>query len=353
MTASDIINNLVGGKIKLSQAMQFARLLLLGRECKNADLDWVTKECNGYDNKLHVPDYRQIPCEIFAECSLPYYGVSSKPVEARDLDAELVKSSGASMYTMYIVQDVESIEKMMEKGSGNVITMNFPNEIEKLFIESLSFESRVLRVYQQANATYTNHILSSIKSRLINILLPYTQKEVASKVSASSKETVSDEHPVVAISYSWDNDEHENWVLQLATRLQAEYGIKVILDKWELRFGKLLPHFMEHAIRDSQRVICVMTPNYKKKSDGLEGGVGVEYSIISAEMQKDLKTEKFIPLLREGDFKQVTPVFLSGRDFVDMRDESKYDEKIVELARDIWNEPKCKKPEIGPRPKFD
>lgn len=69
MKASEIINDLVGGKIKLSQAMQFARLLLLGSEHAE-DLAWVTKECNGYDNKLHVPDYRQIPCQIFADYSL-------------------------------------------------------------------------------------------------------------------------------------------------------------------------------------------------------------------------------------------------------------------------------------------
>lgn len=352
MSASEIINNLVGGKIKLSQAMQFARLLLLGCDNKE-DLEWVTKECDGYDNKLHVPDYRQIPCQILAEYSLPYTGVSSSIVDARDLNNELVKASGASMYTMYIVQDVESLEKMLEKGKGNTISMTFPDEIEKLFIESLSSSFRVLRVYQQSNASYTAHILSSIKNNLINILLPIAQKETSIDAVAPTEEDSSDIHPVVAISYSWDNEEHENWVIKLATSLQADYGIKVVLDKWELKFGKLLPHFMEHAIRDSQRVICVMTPNYKKKTEGLEGGVGVEYSIISAEMQKDIKTEKFIPLLREGDFKRVTPVFLEGRDFIDMRDGQDFSKKIEELARDIWDEPRYKKPAIGKKPKFN
>ena len=351
MKASEIINDLVGGKIKLSQAMQFARLLLLGSEYAE-DLAWVTKECNGYDNKLHVPDYRQIPCQIFADYSLPYTGVSSSPVDAKQLDDELVKASGASMYTMYIVQDIESLEKMVENGNGHVLSMTFPNEIENLFRESLSSSFKVIRVYQQASSSYTAHIISSIKTRLINILLPIAQDESSSKAIAPAKEASTDKHPVVAISYSWDNDEHENWVVQLATCLQAEYGIKVVLDKWELKFGKLLPHFMEHAIRDSQRVICVMTPNYKKKTEGLEGGVGVEYSIISAEMQKDMKTEKFIPLLREGDFKKVTPIFLEGRDFIDMRDGQDFNKRIEELARDIWDEPRYKKPEIGRKPNF-
>lgn len=140
-------------------------------------------------------------------------------------------------------------------------------------------------------------------------------------------------------------------MLNLATHLQSKYGIRVILDKWEMKLGKLLPHFMEHAITDSQRVICVMTPNYKKKTEKLVGGVGVEYSIISAEIQKDIKTEKFIPLFRSGNLEDI-PVFLSGRDFTDMRDDANYEEKTEELARDIWNEPKCKKTALGSKPKF-
>ena len=128
------------------------------------------------------------------------------------------------------------------------------------------------------------------------------------------------------------------------------FGIDVILDKWEMKLGKLLPDFMAHAVTDSDRVICVMTPNYKKKSDRLTGGVGVEFSIISAEIQKNVKTDKFIPLFRNGED---VPTFLDGRDFVDMRDDSKYDEAIEELVRDIFNKPKYKKPELGAIPKLD
>ncbi len=161
---------------------------------------------------------------------------------------------------------------------------------------------------------------------------------------------VQEVHPKVFISYSWDGETHENWVLKLATDLRCGNGIDVILDKWEMKLGKLLPDFMAHAVTDSDRVICVMTPNYKKKSDGLTGGVGLEYSIISAEIQKNVKTDKFIPLFRSGED---APTFLAGRDFVDMRDDSKYSEAIEELVRDIFNKPKYKKPQIGAIPKLD
>ena len=96
--------------MKLSQAVQFTRILLLGSEYLE-EFEWVSKECNGYNNKLQVTDYRQVPCQILADSSLPYYGISTKPVDAHELNEKMVESSGASMYTMYVVQDVESLEK--------------------------------------------------------------------------------------------------------------------------------------------------------------------------------------------------------------------------------------------------
>ena len=168
----------------------------------------------------------------------------------------------------------------------------------------------------------------------------------------NSSPTSTSKPPKVAVSYSWDNEQHKAWVLKLATDLR-KLGIDVTLDVWDgMKFGKFLPHFMAHAVKDSDRVICVMTPNYKKKTDNLEGGVGVEYSIISAEIKEDVKTEKFIPLFRNGTEDDI-PTFLLGRSYVDMRDDSTYEEAVETLARDIWNEPKYKKPLIGSKPKFD
>jgi len=165
----------------------------------------------------------------------------------------------------------------------------------------------------------------------------------------------SEETPVVFISYSWDSPAHEAWVLNLATKL-CEHGVDAILDKWDLGpLGKPLPHFMESAISKSQRVICVMTPNYKKKTENLAGGVGYEYSIISAAIFGDgINTSKFIPLFRSGTDAESIPVALKGRKYVDMRDDAQFDEKLIhELLRDIHNAPKFKKPVIGVKPKFD
>ncbi|SIN64182.1 toll/interleukin-1 receptor domain-containing protein [Chitinophaga niabensis] len=160
--------------------------------------------------------------------------------------------------------------------------------------------------------------------------------------------------PIVFISYSWDSPEHEDWILNLATKLR-ENGVDAILDKWDIGFlGKLLPHFMETSIFKSHRVICVMTPNYKKKTENLTGGVGYEYSIITAEIFTDnINTSKFIPLFRSGTDADAIPTALKGRKYVDMRDDTQFDEKFIhELLRDIHEEPKFKKPAIGKKTKF-
>jgi len=161
--------------------------------------------------------------------------------------------------------------------------------------------------------------------------------------------------PTVFISYSWDSQEHENWIINLASKL-CDNGVNAILDKWDLgSLGKPLPHFMENSITKSQRVICVMTPNYKKKTENLAGGVGYEYSIISADIfTNGINTSKFIPLFRSGTDTDAIPIVLNGRKYVDMRDDSNFEDKFLnELLRDIHGEPKFKKPTLGKKPTFD
>ena len=51
-------------------------------------------------------------------------------------------------------------------------------------------------------------------------------------------------NPKLFISYSWSSQDHEAWVIQLATDLR-ESGIDVVLDKWDLKEGHDAHAFME------------------------------------------------------------------------------------------------------------
>jgi len=91
--------------------------------------------------------------------------------------------------------------------------------------------------------------------------------------------------PKVFISYSWDSEVHKVWVKHLADELFAN-GIDVVLDQYEMKPGDNMNHFMEHAVADVDKVLLILTENYKKKADRRGGGVGYEYSMINAEWYK-------------------------------------------------------------------
>jgi nucleotide-binding universal stress UspA family protein len=72
--------------------------------------------------------------------------------------------------------------------------------------------------------------------------------------------------PKAFVSYSWETDEHRDWVRELAARLRGD-GVDVTLDRWELQPGDQLPTFMERAVRENDYVLIVCTPHYKRRSN--------------------------------------------------------------------------------------
>ncbi len=63
--------------------------------------------------------------------------------------------------------------------------------------------------------------------------------------------------PNVFISYSWDSQEHEEWIINLATKL-CDNGVNAILDKWDLGpLGKPLPHFMSNQFQITKSFLFV------------------------------------------------------------------------------------------------
>ena len=154
----------------------------------------------------------------------------------------------------------------------------------------------------------------------------------------------------ILISYSWntknpeawdnkkleakDKEEHQAWVIKLATDLKNK-GLNIILDKWHLRLGESMTHFMERSVTNSERVLCILTPAYKEKCDNRKDGAGYEASIITSEMLQNVLTTKFIPVLRTGDWNESSPVFLNGRLGIDIRNDDEYDKKLTELVQGL------------------
>jgi hypothetical protein len=131
--------------------------------------------------------------------------------------------------------------------------------------------------------------------------------------------------PKVFISYAWENDDHKEWVVQLASRLRSD-GVESIIDQWELVPGDQLPYFMERAVKESAFVLIICTPKYKHRSDQREGGVGYEGDIMTAEVSVMQNRRKFIPVLRGPTWKDAAPIWLLGSKYICMWDEALEDE---------------------------
>jgi len=142
----------------------------------------------------------------------------------------------------------------------------------------------------------------------------------------------------IFISYSWDNENLQEWVLLLADIINQNGG-NAIVDK-KLKFGGHLRLFMEIHIKSADAVLMVLTPNYKNKAQNLSGGVGYEYNIITKELFKVINTnEKYIGVLREGNHESSVPDFIEDFKYVDLRNSPDYDKNLKLLLEQILKTP--------------
>ena len=142
----------------------------------------------------------------------------------------------------------------------------------------------------------------------------------------------------VFISYSWESEEHKAWVEKLATDLNKY--VHVIFDKWDLRPGNEIPHFMEQSVSRSDKVLCVLTPNYKTKCDNRKGGAGKEFSLITSEIARKNPPSKFIPILRSGNYGISCPIALESKLGLDFssNDPVIYEKMFKKLLSEIKEE---------------
>ena len=157
--------------------------------------------------------------------------------------------------------------------------------------------------------------------------------------------------PAAFISYSWDSEAHKAWVRQFAERLRSQ-GVKVILDQWELTAGRDRTHFMESNIVASDFVLVVCTPGYATKANKRDGGVGYEAMIITSQLAQRILQDKFIPVLRLGNFDDsAVPIWLQAKIGVDLRGDP-YDQKQYDILLKALHKANEVAPPIGPKPVF-
>ncbi len=140
--------------------------------------------------------------------------------------------------------------------------------------------------------------------------------------------------PKIFIAYSHDSEEHKNWVGDFSRELRS-YGINVVLDQWDLKYGEDVTLFIESNIRDSKKVLIICTDKYVEKTNNPQGGAGYERMIVSRELIQNASSNKFIPIIRQSSGQKLTPDFMGVRFYADFRDDSKFEVEIEKLAHSL------------------
>lgn len=154
----------------------------------------------------------------------------------------------------------------------------------------------------------------------------------------------------IFISYSWGNSEHQEWIVNLATRLMND-TVDVVLDRWSLKDGHDIFSFMEEMVKSDEifRVLIISNKKYSDKADTREGGVGTETQIITPSIYSKEKQEKFIPVVIERDEngEPFLPIYLKSRKYIDFSRIETFEDSYEELLRNILEAPSLPKPKIG------
>ncbi len=145
---------------------------------------------------------------------------------------------------------------------------------------------------------------------------------------------------LVFISYSWEDVAHKEWVRNLALRLIREH-IDVVLDQLAPSFNLNSPQdeinaWMAQSINNSDKVIAVLTPEYRQKAEIGIGGVGFEYHHLLTERGiVSKKLGRYVGVLRKGDYSESLPLYLKERPVIDMRPPFNEAERFADLIEAI------------------
>ncbi len=156
----------------------------------------------------------------------------------------------------------------------------------------------------------------------------------------------------VFISYSWDNEAHEMWVMAFANELRKN-GIDAVIDKFITQKGTTnINQLMINNIKDSDFTVIIITNNYIKKAEGYLGGVGAETKLLINVIEEN--PSKVIPVLRfpESEEKKL-PFYLKGYTYIDFSDDDKRNEKFKELLYKLQKVDRYELEQLGDPVKLD
>lgn len=152
-------------------------------------------------------------------------------------------------------------------------------------------------------------------------------------------------NPKVFISYSHQDDNYENKVLEFSNKLRAE-GIDASVDLYEEAPAEGWPRWMENQISEADYVLVLCSKSYYDKfySDKRGKGVSWEVNIIYQYLyDANAETKKFIPVFFEKSEEQYIPKPIKSFTYYNIGSGNGY-EKLYWRLRGVQ---KTQKPPLG------
>lgn len=149
----------------------------------------------------------------------------------------------------------------------------------------------------------------------------------------------------VFISYSWDSDEHQEWIAYLVRSLRME-GYAADFDRNITANSTVnLNRMMVEQIKDNDFVILVVTEKYAERADSFSGGVGVESELLLSVVKNS--RDKIILIIKQpGISPKKVPFYLEGFHYFDFSGIS-FKDSFEELIHRLQKTPKFDIGEVG------
>jgi hypothetical protein len=163
---NEIVQSLTDETTLLFNCLLKAKVLAYKIDNQNLKY-WINCELNGYGNDDELPEYRKYFGTVIGTMSNGHYLVSNATIPLMHL-----KEKASNLECFFLLDDIGSIEKMLIKTRGDVLTKRLPPEFCLIINDGIKANGYfVVDAGVQINKNVLYSVLNSVKSKLLDFLL--------------------------------------------------------------------------------------------------------------------------------------------------------------------------------------
>ncbi len=132
----------------------------------------------------------------------------------------------------------------------------------------------------------------------------------------------------VFVTYAWGDSLHEEKVISFTDFLRQK-GFNAVIDRLlsQQETAVNFTELMHKTINSYDKIIVLLSKEYKQKAENFIGGVGIEYNIILNDIKN--KPTKYILISFNGINSDIIPLGFLGREVVDLISDEKNDYRTL------------------------